>query len=59
MTRITLTLTEGEKQALIQLSEAERRNPRDQGALLLRRALENAGFLAPAAGNRSPQEVSA
>jgi len=45
MARITLTISEEERRALLKLSEHERRNPRDQGALLLRRALEEVGWL--------------
>lgn len=45
MARVTLTLTEDEKQALIDLAIQERRFPRDQGALLLRQALASAGYL--------------
>ena len=60
MARVTLTLSEDERKALIELAKQERRYPADQGAVLLRRALECAGFLAPAAGNKSPHlEVSA
>ena len=56
MARVTLTLSEDEREALIELAKREKRYPRDQGALLLRRALESAGFLAPAAG-KQPQQV--
>lgn len=45
MARITLTISEDERQALLKLSQQERRNPRDQGALLLRQALEEVGAL--------------
>lgn len=48
MARITLTISEDEQQALLKLSQQERRNPRDQGALLLRQALEEVGVLRPA-----------
>ena len=48
MTRITLTISEDERLALLKLSQHERRDPRDQGALLLRRALEEVGWLQPA-----------
>lgn len=49
MARVTLTLSEDEKQALIDLAIQERRFPRDQGALLLRQALASAGYLQQAA----------
>jgi hypothetical protein len=45
MTRITVTLLDNERRALQVLSEREMRNPRDQAALLIRRALEDAGYL--------------
>jgi len=48
MARIMLTISEEERQALVKLAEHERRNPRDQGALLLRRALVEVGMLQPA-----------
>lgn len=45
MARITLTINESERKGLIALSERERRDPRNQAALLIRQALEHAGAL--------------
>ncbi len=45
MTRITVSLTAGEKDALRVLAEREFRDPRAQAALLIRRGLEDAGCL--------------
>lgn len=47
MAKVFLTLTDDERQALINLAQQEKRYPRDQAALLLRRALEDAGYLVP------------
>jgi len=44
-----LTMTEEERQALVDLARAELRDPRAQGALLLRQALASAGYLQQAA----------
>lgn len=54
MGRITLTISEEEKKALSILSARERRDPRDQAALLLRWALEEVGVLAPPVLGSSP-----
>lgn len=53
--RLTVILDEEEQMALAILAQKERRNPKAQAAIEIRRALENAGFLAPVNGNRSPQ----
>lgn len=45
MNRITVSLTKDERTALQVLSDRERRNPRDQAALLIRSALERIGLL--------------
>ncbi len=45
MPRVMLTVTEEERQALVNLARAELRDPRAQGALMLRQALRQAGFL--------------
>ena len=47
MARITLTLTADEKDALLNLAQSKRRDPRDQAALILREYLRIAGFLPP------------
>jgi hypothetical protein len=56
MARVTLTITDQERQALVELARAERRDPRAQGAMILRHALERSGFLAPlkTANGRNP-----
>jgi len=43
--RISIPVTIPERDALIRLSQIERRDPRDQAALLIRQALEQAGYL--------------
>ena len=47
MTRITITLQSDETEALGVLAEQERRDPRAQAALLIRRELERFGLLQP------------
>lgn len=47
MPRVIVPLNEDEYEALLLVSEAERRDPRDQVALWARRQLENGGLLAP------------
>ncbi len=42
---LRVSLREDERDALVQMSMSERRDPRAQAALLIRRALENAGYL--------------
>lgn len=39
LTRMTVPLSNAEKQALIRIAEAELRHPRDQARVMLRRAL--------------------
>lgn len=43
--RITVPLDTAELAALVQLSHDEKRHPRDQAAVLIRRELERAGLL--------------
>ena len=45
MPRVMLTMSEEERDALVALARAERRDPRAQAAIELRRALERAGYL--------------
>lgn len=45
MTRVTITLSEEERNALIALGQRERRDPRDQAALIIRHELERFGML--------------
>lgn len=49
MPRVMLTVTEAERDALVELARAERRDPRAQAAIELRRTLERAGYLQQAA----------
>jgi len=49
MSRVTITLQEAEKSALLALSEREKRDPRRQAALIIRQALEKGGWLQPEA----------
>ena len=43
---IAVTLREDEREALGRLADAERRDPRDQAALIIRQELERRGLLA-------------
>ncbi len=52
MPRLTLTVTEDERAALVLRAHDERRDPRAQAAIELRRALERAGYLP--IGERAP-----
>lgn len=45
MTRVMVRLDAQEQRALWHWAEIERRDPRAQAALLIRRALESAGYL--------------
>lgn len=47
MTRITITLERTERAALQQLAAQERREPKAQAAILIRKQLENLGWLKP------------
>jgi hypothetical protein len=47
-TRIYVPLEENERRALIRLSPTEKRDPRKQVALFIRRELEHLGLLPPA-----------
>lgn len=49
MARVTLSISDEERRALVDLARAELRDPRAQGALLLRQALASAGYLQQAA----------
>jgi len=53
MTRITVTLCQDERKALITLANRERRDPRQQAALCIRRELERCGLLP--ASDQQPQ----
>lgn len=54
MERMTIMLQQDERKALIALALDERRDPRQQAALIIRRELENLGLLRPA-GTCLPQ----
>ncbi len=43
--RVTITLQDDEKNALLVLAEQEKRDPRRQAALIIRRDLERRGLL--------------
>lgn len=47
LTRVYVPLNEIERKALIQLGIAEKRDPRQQAALLIRQQLERLGLLQP------------
>lgn len=47
MLRINVSLKTEEKAALLQLAKQERRDPRDQAAIILRWALQELGYLQP------------
>ena len=53
MARIMVTLGSDETEALRALAEEERRDPRAQAALLIRRGLERVGLLPPPSGIHS------
>ena len=60
MARITITLLQSEREALLALAQRERRNPRDQAALLIRESLLRLALLAAEsqpALNGQPQQV--
>lgn len=48
MARMMIPLEIDEKQAIISLADREKRDPRQQAALLIRQQLENLGLLHPA-----------
>lgn len=55
MRRMTVTLHQDEREALITLAQRERRDPRAQAAVLIRRELERIGLLPPADASSAPQ----
>ena len=54
-TRITITLEDAEAKALAVLAQRERRHPREQAAMMIRRELEQRGLLAELSGQYSPE----
>ena len=57
MVRITVNLYPNEREALIALARQERRDPRQQAALCIRRDLERHGLLPADDRQVEPQEV--
>lgn len=53
MPRVMLTVSEEERQALVLRARDERRDPRAQAAIELRRALERAGYLPTASTQKA------
>ncbi len=45
MIRLTVRLDEMEREAIVKLAQSERRDPRDQAALMIHQALEQRGLL--------------
>ena len=45
MNRVTVALQPNEKDALLRFAQEERRNPRAQAAIIIRRELERLGYL--------------
>lgn len=58
MARLTLSITEEERLAIFALARRERREPRDQVALIVRRELERIGLL-PADQEDAPADMPA
>jgi len=54
--RITIHLRQDEHEALWCVAERERRDPRDQAALIIRRELERAGLLK--SDNEQPRDLA-
>ena len=55
MARLTIRLEEDESAAIWKIAQRERRDVRDQAALIVRRELEREGLLKP----RTPEAVDA
>jgi hypothetical protein len=53
--RFSTPLTECERSALSRLARHERRDPRDQAALIIRRELERLGLIEPEVKHDEPQ----
>jgi len=54
---ITVPLNPKEKDALLTLAERERRGPREQAAVIIRRELERAGLLPEEKPGKAPAEL--
>jgi hypothetical protein len=54
MMRLAVTLEQEERDALLVLAQQERRDPRDQAAMLIRRELERMGLLPLAPRTEAP-----
>ncbi len=57
MIRISIDLQEDERQALIEVANREKRHPRQQAAMLIRRELERRGLLPAGDGAAEFTEV--
>lgn len=58
MIRVIVPLTSEERDALVVLAEQERRDPRYQAAIEIRKALERAGYLRPAVNRNEVQHAT-
>ena len=58
MARIIVPLKITERDALVQLAERERRDPRDQAALIVVRELERAGLLPAIKAQPQPEPAN-
>ena len=59
MTRIMIRLTDSEREALKALAQQERRDPRAQAALLVRKGLEISGIMQPEIAGTQQQPAPA
>ncbi len=57
--RFTINLYPDEREALVTLAQGERRDPRDQAALIIRQDLEKRGFLLAETDQGQPQPAKA
>jgi len=54
MNRLNVYIQQAERAALLQLAQNERRDPRDQAALLIRQRLEQLGLMQPTSPAPAP-----
>jgi len=57
--RVTIYLDQQERDALSNLAQRERRDPRDQAALIIRHELQRAGLLPADTSTAQPQQPQA
>ena len=57
MARVTITLREDERRALVELATSELRNPRNQARLVLRQEFERRGLLQPEQATKPCQDA--